>query len=524
MEVKAKSSMDELVRAGSLLSSDLDFKSLIAVLVEQAIDITRSDLACLYLHREPEDPQSELRLAFKRGKFEVPARFLADSELIDFIHECNEAVILLERKKSPFAEVLLHPTMQCGIALPVSTGEKVLGVLFLNALDADFYHRKRFSFLDSFCKLAGGMLHNAILMQELKDYLKEIEDLKLYQENIFSSMTNLLVTTDRDRRIHYYNAVAGEEFSLSEEHIGKEFRDVFKTSMDKKILKTIDETQEEEKEILGVEGIYHTEKKDIDFSLNVSPLKGRHGEFQGTTLLFTDQSKERALHEKMSQVVEERRVIKDMFSRYLSSEVVKRLMESPDLIKPGGDKKVATIFFADIRGYTSFSEGKDPEYVISILNEFFSWAVNIVMEHKGYIDKFIGDCIMAAWGVPLWTEKEDAIQAVSCALKIQEQVASEGRVFFTGDAKHLKVGIGMHTGPLVAGNLGSSQKMNYTVIGDTVNIAARLEGVAESGDVIITQNTRDYLDDLFVLEKRKAVQVKGKAKPIPIYNIVKKAK
>ena len=252
-------------------------------------------------------------------------------------------------------------------------------------------------------------------------------------------------------------------------------------------------------------------------------MKGRRGEFQGNTLLFTDQTKERELHERMAQVVEERRAIKDMFSRYLSSDVVKQLMDSPDLIKPGGDKKVATIFFADIRGYTSFSEGKDPQYIIRILNEYFERAVEIVVRHKGYIDKFIGDCIMAAWGVPIWSEKQDAVAAVSCALNIQEQVTSKDRDFFTGDASGLTVGIGMHTGPLVAGNLGSSRRMNYTVIGDAVNIASRLEGFAASGEVIVSQTTRDFLEDAFILEKRKPVHVKGKKEPIPIYRVVRNA-
>ena len=191
----------------------------------------------------------------------------------------------------------------------------------------------------------------------------------------------------------------------------------------------------------------------------------------------------------------------------------------PVYIKPGGDKKLATIFFADIRGYTSFSEGRDPEYIIQILNEYFNEAVEVVLKHKGYIDKFIGDCIMAAWGVPLQSEEEDALSAVSCALEIQDRVNATDRSFFKGDAAGLKVGIGVHTGPLVAGNLGGQQRMNYTVIGDTVNIAARLEGIAGPGEVIVTRKTRDYLGDRFDLQRKRSVQVKGKTEAIPIFKV-----
>ena len=130
---------------------------------------------------------------------------------------------------------------------------------------------------------------------------------------------------------------------------------------------------------------------------------------------------------------------------------------------------------------------------------------------------------MAAWGVPLQTEREDAIAAVSCALEIQKRVSSPERKFFTGQASRLKVGIGVHTGPLVAGNLGGVKRMNYTVIGDTVNVAARLEGVAGAGEIIITQSTRDYLGEIFKLKKKRAVKVKGKTDAIRIYSVTDKA-
>jgi class 3 adenylate cyclase len=194
-------------------------------------------------------------------------------------------------------------------------------------------------------------------------------------------------------------------------------------------------------------------------------------------------------------------------------------MENPELVKPGGDKKTATVFFADITGYTAFSEGKDPQYIIGVLNEFFNEAVEIVINNNGYIDKFIGDCIMAAWGVPMKTEAEDAILAVTSALQIHELVRSAKRSFFRGEASKLKISVGMSSGPLVAGNVGSSRRMDYTVLGDTVNTAARLESVAVAEEIIITQFTRDLIGDRFKLEERKPVKVKGKEKPLVIFNV-----
>jgi len=513
--------LDELVRASALLSNEYELKPLISVLVEQSLDITHSDVAALYLFTEPEKPVSDLKMVYKRGNFPIPAEFGKESELIDFLLECRKAVVLQERKKLAFSDLFLHPGMQSGIALPVITRKSTIGILFLNSRKQNFYNRASFNFLNSYTKQAAGMLHNSKLFRELKEYVSQVEELERYQESIFTSMTNILITTDENDRIEYFNHMAAESLGLTDEHVGTDLRNVFGRSISKKILNSIDKVRNTGQDILGLEGIYkrNREEKDMDFSLNVSPLQGVRGKHKGLTLLFTDQSRERELKEKVDVAKEDRRVIKDMFARYLSNDIVQNLMESPELVKPGGGTKHATVFFADIRGYTSFSEDKAPEYIIEVLNDYFREAVEIVIKYGGYIDKFIGDCIMAAWGVPMVNEKEDAIKAVSCAVEIQSLVKSKDRHFFTGRAEKLEVGFGMHTGDLVAGNLGSSRRMDYTVIGDTVNLAARLEGVSGPGEIIITEDTRSFLDDRFLIENRKPVKVKGKVKPIQIYNV-----
>ncbi len=514
--------LKELVRAGSLLSSEIELKNLISIIVEQSKDITRSDLSCLYLSENPEKGKSTYKLVYRRGKFDVPERIYPDSETLQFLIESKETVVILDPQTKFFGDIFLNPKMKSAIALPLFTQKDNLAMLILNSTEPEFYNRTKFEFLDSFSKLASGMLGNSRMVKEIKDYLRKIEALERYQENIFSSMTNLLITTDSEGRIKYFNRSATETLGVTHDSINQKIDRVFEGKLSEVILRTINTSVKEGKEQLGIEGIFRGKEREMDFSLNLSPLKTKRGKREGLTLLFTDQTRERELQQQMARVKEERRIIKDMFARYLSQEVVQQLVKQPNLVRPGGDKKEATIFFADIRGYTAFSEGKDPEYIIKVLNEYFSEAVELVIKHRGYIDKFIGDCIMAAWGVPLQTAEEDAIQAVSCALEIQEMVASPTRKFFKGEASNLKIGIGMHTGPLVAGNLGSSRRMNYTVIGDTVNLAARLEGVAGPGEVIITETTKKLIEGYFEVEKRNPVRVKGKSQPIQIYNVLKK--
>lgn len=533
-----QSILDDMVRASFAISRGFDIKRFVASLTEQLFDVTGADLACFYSLEG-----RTARLMFRRGRWDVPRALSPRSEPLVFIRESRETVVLTGRKQSLFLPLLLHPDMGSGIAAPLVSGKQVEALVMLNSLEEEFFNRRRLRFTETLMKMAGEYFHNAVLHNKLRDYTRKVQALEQYQENIFSSMTNLLITTDTGGNIRYFNRAASVRFGLRPEHLGKNLVSQFTGRLGGEILELIEEAVRDGGEIVEAEGIFRpgsgpgaeerggggTSPDEMDFSLNTSPLVGRRNKPEGLTLLFTDQSRERELERAVRSAersvrtaTEERRRIKDMFSRYLSQEVVSRLVADPAAVHLGGDKKVATVMFADIRGYTAFSEGKDPEYIIQVLNEYFSEAVELVITHKGFIDKYIGDCIMAAWGVPLESEQTDAQLAVCCALAIQDAVGSPDRRFFTGDAAGLSIGMGLHSGPLVAGNIGSARRVDYTMIGDTVNIAARLEGVAGPGEVIITEATRSLLEDRFELQKKRPVQVKGKSEPLRIYNVKKK--
>jgi PAS domain S-box-containing protein len=518
--------MEELVRAGSMLSRQQNFMDLVRVFVEQTQDISGSSLAAFYVYQD--DNGEKLKLMFRRGNYYIPDALSGNTGLIQFIKDCRETVIFNNLKNyttTPdfLRELLLHRDMQSGAACPVHTPKRNIGVLFVNSREAGFYRRDRFYFLNSFSKLAAGSMETSRLFQEMREQFRKIEALERYQESIFDSMTNMIVTTDPSGNIHYFNKAAAEALSLGEQDLEENFQAVFKKSLGSRILGAINRCIEDGENLIGLEGIYKKEGNEIDYSLNISPINTPRGRAEGLTLLFTNQTKEKEFREQAKTAVEERRRIKDMFARYLSADVVSSLVDYPDSIKMGGAKKDATVFFADIRGYTSFSHGKDPETIIEILNEYFGEAVDRVISHRGYIDKFIGDCIMAVWGVPLSSGESDVINAVSCALTIQDLVRSPKRNFFRREASKLKIGIGINTGPLVAGNLGSTQRMDYSVIGDTVNVASRLEGLAQADEIIISQTTRDSLGNAFRLEKKPAVKIKGKTEPVQIYRVLGRA-
>jgi adenylate cyclase len=385
-----KNVLDDVVRAGHAISRGFDIRYFIASLVEQLFDITGVNLACFYSLEG-----DRARLLFRRGLYDIPELLSPEEDPFQFVLDSRETVVLTERKESPFLPLLLHREMNSGVLSPLLSGSKVDAFIILNSRDPQFFDRQRLRFTEALVKLAGEFYHNTVLHNRLREYTRKIQALERYQENIFTSMTNLLLTTDTEGHIRYYNRAAGEKFSLNPEDVGKTIGDVLGRGMGRKMLGVIDSSIGEGEEIVGAEGIYRGEKEEMDFSLTTAPLVTRRQKHEGLTLIFTDQSRERELEKKVKSVKEERRLIKDMFSRYLSQEIVSQMVRNPDIVHLGGDKKVATVMFADIRGYTAFSEGRDPEFIIKILNEYFSEAVELVIQNRGYIDKFIGDCIMA---------------------------------------------------------------------------------------------------------------------------------
>jgi PAS domain S-box-containing protein len=451
----------DLVRAGALLAREKNFKDMVNVFVEQAQDISRVDLTAFYILKDAEDDNSDLKLVFKRGRYPVPEIISGTCELVRFLRECREALIFNNRqslekptltseglqaetgREAPafLKEVLIHPAMKSGMALPIVSPPREIGVLFTGSQKPCFFNRRRFHFLDSYTKLAGGAMQTSRLLDETRVSSRKIDSLERYQENVFNSMTNMVITTDAGGQIYYFNESAAQSMGLGEDDLGRSLENIFRKSLSAKTLKTILKSLEEGSEILGLEGIYRNGKNELDYSLNISPLKTPRGKKEGLTLLFTNQTREKELKQTVQAVSEDRRVIKDMFARYMSHEVIENLMAAPESVKLGGDKMTATVFFADIRGYTSFSESREPEEIVTILNEYFSEAIQNILQYRGYIDKFIGDCIMAVWGVPMMSEKEDPYSAVSCALYIQEMVRSAKRKFFKNTASRLRIGI-----------------------------------------------------------------------------------
>jgi adenylate cyclase len=219
----------------------------------------------------------------------------------------------------------------------------------------------------------------------------------------------------------------------------------------------------------------------------------------------------------MAEDLEVKEKIKDSFGQYVTPEVVDMILNNPDMTK--GSNIEATVLFVDIRGFTTLSEGKPPEWIVDLLNEYFARVTEVVNKNKGHINKFAGDEAVAVFGAPL-PHPQHALNAVKAALGIQEEMEKLNREKRMEDIS-LEAGVGINSGEMVAGSIGSEEKREYTVIGDSVNVSSRLTSLAKGGQILMSRQTYELIGkNRVMVEPKGEVPVKGRKKGIGVFCVL----
>jgi adenylate cyclase len=206
------------------------------------------------------------------------------------------------------------------------------------------------------------------------------------------------------------------------------------------------------------------------------------------------------------------------YSRFMPEYVVKQLLENPNSFRLGGVNQTVTVLFADIRGFTALSEREKPEKVVGLLNRYFSVMTDIIFAHGGTLDKYTGDGLMAIFGAPTATA-EDALNAVKAAVTMQKRMATLNSELRAEGYGQISVGIGLHTGEATIGYIGSERRSEYTAIGDTVNLASRLESNAAGGEILMSEATAAASGNLIPVEQREPLTVKNRIQPVNVLEV-----
>jgi len=211
-------------------------------------------------------------------------------------------------------------------------------------------------------------------------------------------------------------------------------------------------------------------------------------------------------------------VIRTTFERFVSPSVVEQLLKDPTQVKLGGKLQEVTVMFADLQGFTGISEHTDPEMLLSILNAYHTMIVSIIRENGGTVDKFVGDGVIALYNTPL-EQPDHAYRAVITALHIRDVLPEFHRQF--EPEYRMTVNFGIHTGRAVVGNVGAPEMMNYTAVGDTVNLAARLQSLSAEGQILISSATYQQVNDHVVTDSVGALKIKGRLEPVHAYQVLR---
>ena len=490
----------EILELAHDLSGEIEIEALIDKFVHSTSSLLDAERGVFYLYDQKTD---ELRARVVAQGRTQEIKLAADAGLVGAVFQSGDAVNLKEASDHPsfsgLVDKILGGTSHSVLAMPVITKEgETIGVTqVVNKRGGDTFTAQDEARLSAFCAQIAFTLYNAQLFEE-------VVQIKNYNENILKSTSASLITLDREGTVVTANeradALFGEQMVPL---VGKEAVELFGGAGDW-VLESISRT----KRIGRAETELDTSlplpnRRTASVNLTVAPLRDGNDNTIGSMLSIEDVTREKRMRSTMT--------------RYMSKEVVDQLLDGGESAL-GGKSNQATILFSDISGFTLLSEAMGPQDTVRMLNDYFAEMVDVLFERAGILDKYIGDALMALFGVP-FEKPTDPDNAIAAALEMLVALdrLNERRAR-TGHAA-IRIRIGINTGNVIAGNIGSPRRMEYTVIGDSVNLAARLEAANKfyETNILVGEYTVNNLQKSILMREIDLIRVPGKDKPVAIF-------
>ena len=400
------------------------------------------------------------------------------------------------------------------ICVPLISKARRIGVVYLDSrVTPGLFTPQDPSLLIAFANQAALAIENARLFNDQRARLREIMRLEELQAKVLGSITNGVITIDAAGTVTSFNDAAAETFGVPAASMpGRPVAAL--EALIPRLSSLLDQTELVGKS-LEVDAVHPT-RGNLTLQIRIAPLDladPERGAKHSVAIAITDLTERRALESMHRTDIEQRRAIGDAFSRYLAPHVVESLMKAPAAVELGGERRTATILFADIRDFTKMAARLDAERVVEILNAYFEAAVGVLFENDGLLDKFYGDGLMAVFGPPR-VRPDDAARALRSAARLHAVVRELEPVI----AEPLRISVGLATGDVVAGHIGSTRRLDYTVIGDAVNLASRLQSAAPPSATYCDETT--YLrSGLRLRGERLQAKIKGRDDLVTVYRL-----
>ena len=493
-----------LSEVGAVINSTLDLPQVLNRVMDTIIDITGAERGYLVL-RDGETGNLEFSVARNMDRETLNQQsFQVSQTIVRRVAETGEPVVTTNAQADPrfqAQESVVSYSLRSILCVPLRSKGQVIGVIYAdNRIKSGLFAERELALLSAFANQAAVAIDNAVLFERISSAQK-------LMDNIFASITSGVITTDTVDKITLYNRAAERILGIPQESCqGVSYLDAL-LPLRPVLPKLVEEVKETDGSIQG----YETEPKvpgrgQISLNVNLSPLKDASDTTQGVAIVVNDVTERKRFERERSMV-----------TRYLPSELVDRLADLQEL-RLGGTREVVTILFGDIRGFTSYSESHDPEQVVDMINSYYAHVTRLIRANDGIVDKYEGDAVMAHFGTPLLPIEDHAWRAVLTAWRVQQVIKDYHASIPEED--RLCFGIGINTGEAVAGNVGGEEQMDYTLIGDAVNLSRRLQENAGPNQILLGKATYELVKSQVKVEVLDRVQVKGRTAVEQVYSVL----
>lgn len=501
-------SMRALANVGQVVNSSLELREVLRIVMDTIVSLTGAERGFLMLSGDHGQLVTHIARNWEKESLDA-SEFAISRTVINRVIQDGQPVITTNAQEdlrfNSQASVIAY-SLRSILCVPFKVKGKVTGVIYTDhRVRTGQFTDAELALIMAFADQAAAAIENARLFESVRRTLAEVTELKNLMDNVFASIVSGVITADVEDQILLCNRAA--ELILgkqSQDLLGHRLEDLL-PGIDQGLPELVSQVRTSDRQIVGLE--YHSTmptRGEVTLSVNLSPLKDADQATQGVAIVLNDLTEKKRLEGQ-----------RRLFERMVSPAVIELL--DPDKLQLGGKRTGITTIFADIRGYTSFSETLDPEVLVSVLNRYLAAAAEAILAEQGTIDKFMGDSVMAWFNAPI-PQADHAFRAVRAALGIRRSVERIRGEIPTDMQRSF--GVGIHYGEAVLGLVGSEARLEYTAIGDSVNTAKRIQENAHAGQILISAEVYNLLGGQVVVRPVEPIVAKGKRLPVEVYEVL----
>lgn len=503
-----RSDLQALAQIGQIINSSLKLDVVLKIVMDTIIRLTGAEWGFLML----KDESGTLKLRVARNWEQETldeAEASISSTVINRVVETAQPVLTTNAQEDPRftgQESVVAYNLRSILCVPLMVKDELTGVIYAdNRIRSGLFTQKQLDLLRAFAHQAAVAIENASLFDSVSRTLSEVTELKNLMDNVFASIASGVLTANVEKQIVLCNRAAADILGHeTQEIIGRDLKEIFYPCMP--LLEPyIGKVMQSNEKVLGLEtSLTLREERMSQLRFSLAPLKDARETTQGVAIVLEDLTEQKRL---MAQ--------KSLFERMVSPAVIEQL--DPNSLALGGRRALITTLFADIRGFTSFSEGVDPEALVTVLNRYLAIAAEAVLNEGGTVDKFLGDAVMAWFNAPI-PQPDHTLRAVQAALAISKAQALLHQSIEAPAG--LSFGVGIHCGEAVLGLVGTEKRLDYTAIGDSVNTAKRIQENAIAGQILISHEAYQNVKGQIKVRAVEPITAKGKRDPIVVYEVL----